>query len=448
MKQSLKIILLFFTLLFTINGFAQGIQFEDGKWADIIAKAKKTNKPIFVDVYTSWCGPCKQMAKNIFPLKEVGDKYNLSFVCYKIDAEKGEGIEIAKKYNVKGFPCFLYIKPDGTLIHKAVGFKITHEFLSEADFALQKTAPVDAQQSLADYQAAFDAGERNPDFLVTYMNRRAQEKLSNIALADTLFEYLSPEQRMQPPYTEILTFNAGNFYSPLYAFIANHCRDILKTLNPAVYNNIRFKLRGVADKIVGSYHGKPDPYILETVIKIYNGILDMSQSKDREYLYQIQTLYYKNVSDTSGFLNNAHIYAADILFPQNNENLQKAAGQMIETARQQLAKNEIDSSEYKSNSMRAAAMTEVAARRTIDLAIDIAEMAKTKDDLQFADRLALHAVEINDNPLVQSGYAVVIAQSGNKKEAKKIVEKAMGKAKESNSKLLPGIQKNYEKIMK
>jgi len=60
-------------LLFTINGFLlfaqDGIRFEQGDWATILAKAKSAQKPIFIDVYTSWCGPCKKMAKDIFPLK-------------------------------------------------------------------------------------------------------------------------------------------------------------------------------------------------------------------------------------------------------------------------------------------------------------------------------------------------------------------------------------------
>jgi uncharacterized protein YyaL (SSP411 family) len=59
-------------------------------------KAKKENKLIFVDAYASWCGPCKLMVKNIFPLKTVGDYYNSHFINAKIDMEKGEGIELAK----------------------------------------------------------------------------------------------------------------------------------------------------------------------------------------------------------------------------------------------------------------------------------------------------------------------------------------------------------------
>ncbi len=67
-----KQVLIIFVLFFSVLGFSQGIVFEQGTWKEVLEKAKQTNKPIFIDVYTSWCGPCKKMSKDIFPLAEVG----------------------------------------------------------------------------------------------------------------------------------------------------------------------------------------------------------------------------------------------------------------------------------------------------------------------------------------------------------------------------------------
>ena len=98
----MKFILSFVLALTLGTAFSQGINFvkEDMKWQDVLAKAKAENKIVFVDAYTSWCGPCKWMSKNIFPLKEVGEVFNSSFISAKIDMENGEGLEIAKKYVV------------------------------------------------------------------------------------------------------------------------------------------------------------------------------------------------------------------------------------------------------------------------------------------------------------------------------------------------------------
>ena len=86
------------------------INFEHGTFAEIKAKAKKENKLIFVDAYTTWCGPCKQMAKTVFTNDAVADFYNFSFINAKIDMEKGEGIEIAKQYEVKCYPNLLFME--------------------------------------------------------------------------------------------------------------------------------------------------------------------------------------------------------------------------------------------------------------------------------------------------------------------------------------------------
>ena len=59
-------------MLFSWNVFSQGIQFETGSWKEVLQKAKQENKLIFVDLYTTWCGPCKKMAAETFPSRSWG----------------------------------------------------------------------------------------------------------------------------------------------------------------------------------------------------------------------------------------------------------------------------------------------------------------------------------------------------------------------------------------
>jgi Highly conserved protein containing a thioredoxin domain len=94
MKKLFSIILLSFSVLF----FAQeSIDFQTTTFKEVLAKAKREKKLVFMDAFASWCGPCKMMEKNIFPIKSVKEYYNANFINSRFDMEKGEGREIAMK---------------------------------------------------------------------------------------------------------------------------------------------------------------------------------------------------------------------------------------------------------------------------------------------------------------------------------------------------------------
>lgn len=98
--------LLYFGVLAMGSIYAQGIEFFHGTYEEALQKARAEGKQIFVDVYTSWCGPCKMMAKNVFTRQEVGDYYNNKFVCLKLDAEKESSHAFFKHYQANGYPSF------------------------------------------------------------------------------------------------------------------------------------------------------------------------------------------------------------------------------------------------------------------------------------------------------------------------------------------------------
>ncbi|MBQ7664652.1 MAG: thioredoxin family protein [Bacteroidaceae bacterium] len=108
-----------------------GIKFETGTLETVLAKAKAEGKMVFVDCYTTWCGPCKMLAKQTFTDATVGDYYNDRFVSIQIDMEHGEGPELAKRYGVSAYPTLIYLDSNGNLITKQVGFRHPVEFLAE-----------------------------------------------------------------------------------------------------------------------------------------------------------------------------------------------------------------------------------------------------------------------------------------------------------------------------
>ena len=98
-----------------------GIQFTEGAWDTILEKAKKEKKLIFFDAYASWCGPCKQLQKQVFTRKDVGDFFNKNFVNVKKDMEIGEGPMLASVYPLDAYPTLFFIDGNGKIVKKFVG---------------------------------------------------------------------------------------------------------------------------------------------------------------------------------------------------------------------------------------------------------------------------------------------------------------------------------------
>jgi thiol-disulfide isomerase/thioredoxin len=160
-----KNFILFLCLLFVASiGNAQTTFMEGKSWAEVKAAATKAGKNIFMDCYTSWCGPCKHMAKDIFPLQNVGEFMNAHFVCCKFDMEKGEGVALHNKYKneIPGFPTMLIINPaDESVVFKVVGASPAAELIANLKDGL-------AGKTLKSFQSKYEAGDRSLQLIQDY----------------------------------------------------------------------------------------------------------------------------------------------------------------------------------------------------------------------------------------------------------------------------------------
>ena len=158
-----KIFLLTLTVVsYTAQVYADGIVFHDMTLPEAQAKAEQEGKLVFVDCYTPWCGPCKAMAKNIFPLDSCGQYMNPRFVSVMKDLEAEDNVYIAEKYGVKIYPTFLILRPDGSLYHRIVGgaVKTAGKFIDRVENALK----------LGEFESRFANGERGADFMIEYVS--------------------------------------------------------------------------------------------------------------------------------------------------------------------------------------------------------------------------------------------------------------------------------------
>jgi thiol:disulfide interchange protein len=103
-----------------------GIIFFKGTWSEALLKAKAEKKYIFLDVYATWCGPCKQLKRKTFKDKEVGQYFNTNFINVSLDGESEEGLLLANKYQVTSYPTLIIVDFNGIKKTKALGFMEPH----------------------------------------------------------------------------------------------------------------------------------------------------------------------------------------------------------------------------------------------------------------------------------------------------------------------------------
>jgi len=103
-------------------GRKDGVKFDNLQLSEAFQKAKKENKKIFVDFYAIWCGPCKRMDMEVFPLGMVGDVFKNNLVAIKVDGESAIGKELVKKYKVDAYPTYLLLDTAGKEMKRLVGY--------------------------------------------------------------------------------------------------------------------------------------------------------------------------------------------------------------------------------------------------------------------------------------------------------------------------------------
>lgn len=218
MKINLFIFLLPLFLLMQQELNAQGIRFEDTSWETILQKASDEGKIIFMDAYAEWCGPCKAMSKNVFTDGSVGAFFNDHFINVKMDMEHGEGVALAEKYEVRAYPTLLFIDGKGELVHRAVGYHASDDFIELGNIAN------DENQNMGGLNRRWEKGDRTPEFLYQYAMTKAD------AMDPSYGEVVDAYMATQSDWTteqnmEFIFRFAEDIDSPLFAYLLKNRAD-------------------------------------------------------------------------------------------------------------------------------------------------------------------------------------------------------------------------------
>jgi thioredoxin len=114
------------------------IDFFAGSWSEAVAKAQEEDKPIFLDIYATWCGPCRLLKMKTFTNHDVVRFFNEHFINVSLDGEKGDGEVLANKYNIPGYPSLIIFDKNENPVFAAAGYMPPREFLKFGQQGLKK----------------------------------------------------------------------------------------------------------------------------------------------------------------------------------------------------------------------------------------------------------------------------------------------------------------------
>lgn len=261
MNKLVRVLILSFLMLLTVEAYSQGIKFEKptNSFSDMLKKADKENKLMFVDMYTSWCAPCKLMEKNVFSHGDVGRYFNDNFVNYQIDGEKGFGVELAKKYGVKGYPTYFFINGKGELIYTFLGYNDVDEFIRSA-----KAASVFAKYGGWEVmKKRYETETDNSDFLLDYYNHI--DKRSKPFALNKYLKSLEYDNLLSLENTELLDniteYDYELFKKSAYGLTKINTND--PEFSMRVEFNILYKISSYLDKAIEKADEKRYAEILE-----------------------------------------------------------------------------------------------------------------------------------------------------------------------------------------
>ncbi|WP_373797518.1 thioredoxin family protein [Kaistella sp.] len=296
MKKTLTTIFLF---VFLISFAQESINFENATFKEILAKAKREKKLVFMDGYASWCGPCKLMEKNIFPLPAVKEYFNANFINARFDMEKGEGRDIAMKYQVRSYPSYLFLNGDGEVVMKNYGYMGEQDFIAIAKEANNPLLATGNPKEL------FEKGESDPAFLLNLMRQNAQTDYELAKKVSERYFKGKKDQQLTRDDVGMLLYFVKSPSDSNYQVFKDRKEDIVKEMSEDIYNqfDVNIKISKVMESSLNQNTGViDDEYFYKNAIPL------VGKTEAETALNRMKVIYYPNVGNYKEYEKAALLY--------------------------------------------------------------------------------------------------------------------------------------------
>lgn len=186
-------------------------------WQSVLEKAERENKLIFMDCYTTWCGPCKALSEEIFPQKEVGDFFNSNFINVKYDMEKGDGEMLNQRYkaHIPGYPTLLLINSGGEVVHQMAGYMEADKLIAGMRAGLEG-------RSLFNLEKKYESGSRDFETVVAYVEAldAAVQETKKAEVINEFIDNMADFSELEDPKVwSLVESNIRDPYSPVFGYV-------------------------------------------------------------------------------------------------------------------------------------------------------------------------------------------------------------------------------------
>lgn len=271
----------------------EGIRFEDLSLAEALSKAKTEGKLVFIDCYTTWCGPCKMMSERVFPQKAIGDFFNSRFVNVKMDMEKGEGPEVQKRYGVNAFPTMMLLDGEGRIVYKMLGGSDARGFMKKVERGILPQACYYLLKER--YEGGKRDAETMPEYFLTMIDAgelvRPQEEVRNY------LNMLDEREKFGKPAWKLMDYLITGLDVPEFGYLCTHRKQFEEQVGQEeVYRKIESIL---FPAVIGYLQQSQTREDMEAVKKSMD-LAELPENCTLRYLERIVGLY--EGKDYSGLL--------------------------------------------------------------------------------------------------------------------------------------------------
>lgn len=225
-----KVFLVIITSMLAMSAVAQ-VKLAEGSLKELLAQAKAENKRVILFASATWCGPCKQLVKEVFPLKEVSDYINANYLMKKYELDIADPDNI-NSYNIKSYPTFIFVDYDGKEMNRMVGAaKNGEEFIKNVKQLSDPSNRIELMKSRFREDTAYTA-----DYLIYLDKMRMYNEINDTY--EFLVKNRSIEELFHP--TSVAYFKSKPLYltCPLILYMVKNSDAVIKHIGKKDFDAI------------------------------------------------------------------------------------------------------------------------------------------------------------------------------------------------------------------